>query len=398
MPLRIAISTLMIQRGQSGVAQHVLALLRALKEHAAEHEFIVLALEEDLPLLAFARDAMRLVSVPERFRPPLANIAWHQCALPRLIRRHPVDVLHVPSYRRMLWPRPCALVATIHDLAVFRVPHKYDPARMLYGRVVARHLAHRQHQIIAISRHTANDLTSFFRLPGNRINIVHNGMDHSRFFPADPAAARAAVAQRYRFEQPFFLYVARLEHPAKNHLRLIAAFNRFKARTKSPLQLALAGSDWHGADVIHAFIRQSPCANEIRHLGFVPDQDLPDLYRAATAAVYPSLYEGFGLPPVEAMACACPVLSSTRGALGEVVGDAALTVDPEDINALAAGLERLAREPDLRKRLCQAGPTQARQFDWRTTAAATLTVYRLATLLHRLQPLPDNHRSKFSRA
>jgi hypothetical protein len=135
--MNIGLSTSVMQRGRSGVAQYVLALVRALLPSAGRHRFTLFVLEEDWPLLAFASPAMELVAVPERFRPPLRDIFWHQAALPRLAARHALDVLHVPSYRRMLRAAPCALVATIHDLAPFHVAGKYDWARMFYGRVVA---------------------------------------------------------------------------------------------------------------------------------------------------------------------------------------------------------------------------------------------------------------------
>src|SRR5438105_2917737 len=135
--MRIGLSTSVIERGRTGVGQYVFALTRALLAHADEHQFTLFVLEEDLPFFAFAQSAMRLEQVPEAFRPPLKNILWHQRQLPCLARTHRLNVLHVPSYRRLLWPRPCALVATIHDLAPFHVRHKYDPWRMFYGRVLA---------------------------------------------------------------------------------------------------------------------------------------------------------------------------------------------------------------------------------------------------------------------
>ena len=149
--MKAGFSTCMIQRGKTGVAQYVFALLRALIPHAAKHEFHLFVLEEDLPLFAFAKDAMRLVPVPESERPAVRNVLWHQRTLPALVRQLQLDVLHVPSYRRMLWPRPCPLVATIHDLAPFHVTGKYDWKRMIYGRVIVKRLARRQHAIMAVS-------------------------------------------------------------------------------------------------------------------------------------------------------------------------------------------------------------------------------------------------------
>jgi glycosyltransferase involved in cell wall biosynthesis len=373
--MRIGISTLMIQRGKTGVAQYLFALVRALQKQSSPHQFTLFVLEEDIPLFKFVDGTTNIVGVPERYRPPVKNILWHQQQLPGLAHKFELQLLHIPSYRRLLARRPCPLVATIHDLAPFHVPKKYDWKRMFYGRVVVRWLARRQDRIIAVSHNTAADITKFFGLPERRIEVVHNGLEHDRFYPGSTDGAKQWVAAKFDLQGPFFLYLARLEHPGKNHLRLITAFDRFKTTTHSRWKLVLGGSDWHGADTIHAAIAASPQRQHIRSLGFVPDANLPELYRAADAFVYPSLYEGFGFPPLEAMACGCPVISSTRGSLGEVIGDAALTVDAADVESIAKQLSRLALDESLRNQLRAAGIEQAGTFNWDRTASETLRVY-----------------------
>ena len=373
--MRIGLSTSVIGRGKTGIGQYVFALVRALLAQGSAHRFVLFVLEEDQPLFDFAKDRLELVTVPEEFRPAAKDILWHQPRLPHLTRTLGLGVLHVPSYRRMLWRKPCPLVATIHDLAPFRVRGKYDWKRMFYGKVVARQLARRQDAIIAISENTARDIRQFFSAPAARMTVIHNGIEHVRFCPGDTPTSKSVVAKRFNLTKPFFLYVARLEHPGKNHVRLIEAFTQFKSAVPSDWQLALAGSDWHGAEMIHAAIKASPAAADIRALGFVGDPDLPELYRAADGFVFPSLYEGFGLPPIEAMACGCPVISSTRGSLGEVIGTAALTIDPENVADIAAKLGALAGDAAARTRLRVAGFDQARKFDWQNTARQTLEIY-----------------------
>jgi glycosyltransferase involved in cell wall biosynthesis len=321
---------------------------------------------------------MRIEPVSERYRPPVRDILWHQLIFPRLLRQGEFDVAHVPSYRRMVWSHPCGMVATIHDLAPFHVQKKYDPARMFYGRVVARQLARRQDEIIAVSRVTANEVQNRYGVPAEQVTTVHNGIDHRRFTPGSKSEARGRVCLPRGIRGPFFLYVARFEHPAKNHVRLIEAFNAFKARSCSPWQLVLGGTDWHGAGAIHAVIDASPFRSEIHRLGFVPAEELPDWYRAADLFVNPSLYEGFGLPPLEAMACGCPVLTTTRGALGEVVGEAAGKLDPERSEGIQEAMASLAASAPERERLRAAGLVQARRFDWNAAASATLAVYERA--------------------
>jgi glycosyltransferase involved in cell wall biosynthesis len=243
---------------------------------------------------------------------------------------------------------------------------------------VARRLAQRQDHVIAVSRTTALDIHRHFQVPMEKIEVIPNGLEHDRFHPGRLADAKAWAAVRHGVTRPFFLYIARLEHPAKNHVRLIEAFSRFKRATASDWQLVLGGSDWHGAAAVHAAIRRAHCAADIRCLGFVPEAELPRWYQAADAFVFPSLFEGFGLPPLEAMACGCPVACSVRGALGEVAGEAAALLDPEDIGEMQRQLTRLAGDGAWRATLRAAGLKRAQQFDWAKTAAATVAVYTAA--------------------
>lgn len=376
--MKVGLSTSVIQGGETGIAQYVLALTRAMLELEDGPELTLFVLEEDLPLFDFVRGRAHLEVIPESRRPTVRNILWHQRELPRLVRRLGLDVLHVPSYRRMLWSRPCPLVTTIHDLAPFHSSGKGDWLRRFYDRVVVRQFARRQSEIIAVSKSTARDITRFWGRPAEKLQVIHHGLDHDRFYPADVEEARFQVAAAYGVDQPFILYVSRLEHPGKNHGRLIEAFNRFKQRTPSSWQLVLGGRDGHGAEAIHAAAASSPFASDIQFLGSVPDDLLPTLYRAAGVAAHPSLFEGFGFPPLEAMACGTPVLTTHRGALAEVVSRAAAIVDPEDIDAMARGLERLVGDRLWRKSLVSAGLENAARFSWEACAAATHAVWERA--------------------
>ena len=249
---------------------------------------------------------------------------------------------------------------------------------MFYGQVIVKRLAQRQDGIVAISTNTARDIRSFFNIPLEQQNVILNGLDHQRFNPGDATAARAKVLSQWNLDQPYFLYVSRLEHPAKNHVRLIEAYNAFKKQTGSPWLLALGGSDWHGSEFIRVAAAKSPYASDIRFLGFVPDETLPDLYRAAGAFVYPSMFEGFGLPPVEAMACGCPVISSTRGSLREVVGRSAMHINPENIAEIANALTALSCDNAKRQSLIEAGFRNAERFNWDTNARMVMNVYQNA--------------------
>ncbi|OYW77332.1 MAG: glycosyl transferase family 1 [Verrucomicrobia bacterium 12-59-8] len=357
--MNVALSTSVMQRGKSGVGQYILALTRALLNHADEVKFHLLVLEEDVPLFDFAREKMHIVPVSEKWRPAVKNILWHQTVLPRWITANHIDVLHVPSYRRMLHNAPCRLISTIHDLAPFHLSGKYDLARMFYGKVVVKHLARQQDQIIAVSTNTARDVQRFFGIPAGRQKVILNGIDHLRFHPGDAQAAKAFAGQRWGLTKPFFLYVSRL----------------VKMHTGSDWQLVLAGSDWHGAEHIHTAVKASPYFGDIRTLGFVEDAVLPDLYRAASCMVYPSLFEGFGLPPIEAMACGTPVISSNAGSLDEVVGNAAQIVNPEHVPDIAEAMQLLATNEGRRAHLIHSGLENAQRFDWAKNAEQVMAAY-----------------------
>lgn len=374
--MRLGFSACGIQGGKTGVAQYIFGLLRALLARHDAPDLTLFVLENDAPFLEFARGKAHFHLISERSRTPLKNIFWHQTKLPGLAKSLGLDVLHVPTYRRLVWSKRCPLTATIHDLAPFHIRGKYDPARMLYGRVIARLLARRQDAIIAVSESTARDVKRFFSIPEERVHMIHNGLDHARFNPAGTGDPWRSLDAAWQLDRPFIIYLSRLEHPGKNHVRLIDAFSRFKLATKSDWLLAFAGSDWHGADVIHKAAAESPVRTDIRFLGFVPDDALPSLYRSAAAAVYPSLFEGFGFPPAEAMACGCPVLSSRRGALAEVVGAAAGVLEPEQPAQMAAALERIAQDDAWREQLRRAGFLNAKRFDWNANAEQVLRCYR----------------------
>lgn len=373
--LHVALSTSVNQRGKSGVAAYLFGLIDGLINTCPDVRLTLFGLAEDRPLFAPWLDRAEWAEVAETWRPAVRDVAWHQCVLPGRLRQIGADVVHIPSYRRILARPPCPQVVTVHDCAAFHVRGKYDAARMAYGRHVVPRLARQARRLATVSQSTARDVETFFHRPAAAIDVIWNGIDHRRFHPVTQAAI-AEFRTRHRLTQPYIVYLARLEHPAKNHVRLIEAFEQLlAAQPHLPHDLVLAGADWHGAGVVHARVAASPQRERIRTPGFVTGADLPLWYAGAELLAYPSLFEGFGLPPVEAMACGCPVVCSGRGSLTEVVGEAARIVEPESPAAIAAGIREVLATPELwRKR----GLERAQLFDWNRAAQATASLYREA--------------------
>jgi glycosyltransferase involved in cell wall biosynthesis len=374
---RVALSTSVVQRGKSGVASYVFGLLDGLRGIRAPIDLTLIGLADDKPLFEKWLDFCAWETVPERWRSATRNVFWHQTLLRGVLKKLRADVLHVPSYRRIVWRPPCAQVVTVHDCAAFAVQGKYDAARMFYGRHIVTRLARQADALIAVSQATAGDMQRYFGVPADEVKVVWNGVDHATFRPQAEARVRDELAARFAQARLYYFYLARLEHPGKNHVALIEAFELFAARFPDRGEdLVFAGADWHGAAAIHARIASSPIRNRIRSLGFLGKSDLPLWYSGATAMVYPSLFEGFGLPPVEAMACGCPVICSPRGSLREIAGDAARFIEPEDISGIASALGEMTVE--TRAAWIPRGISRASQFAWMKTAEAVLGIYLAA--------------------
>jgi glycosyltransferase involved in cell wall biosynthesis len=377
--IRVALSASVIQRGKSGVASYLFGLLDGFRAINPPIDLTILGFVEDRLLFEPWLDRFSYEPVAEKWRPAVRNILWHHTLLPPLLKRLRADVLHIPSYRRIVWNPPAAQVVTIHDCAAFAVRGKYDFARMFYGRHVVSRLARGADAVMTVSRATADDVARYFKIPNAR--AIWNGIDHTQFKPLPAPQVAATLAASFRQSNPYFLYLARLEHPAKNHVRLIDAFERFaQAHPDRREDLIFGGADWHGAEVIHQRIAASPLRDRIRNLGFVAKSDLPTLYNGATAMVYPSLFEGFGMPPIEAMACGCPVISSPRGSLREVVGYAAYLIDPEDVENISSGLAAAPVTPSEREKWTQRGIDHAARFHWDRAARAVVETYRAALI------------------
>ena len=346
-PIRVLLTAATIDGGRSGVGRYVIELVAALKRgHAGEVDLHIAGLDSDREHFPEIDDA-HWVSIPPRCGGGLMSFLWHQIRLAAHARRLKIDILHSPTYRRIIWRSPVKQVATIHDCAPFVLRDKYGLLRSLLGRKIAPAMARRCQQVIAVSHQTAADLERYMDLPKENIETVWNGIDHDHYQLADEQVLKNFLARREQ-RQPYFLYVARLEHPGKNHVGLIDAFEKYRqVNPGSHAQLVFGGSDWMGAEAVHERIAVSSLRRDIRVLGFVPDEDLPLWYAGCIAVVMPTFFEGFGLPVIEAYACGAAVGLSDIGALREVGGDLADFFDPHHPQEMAECLAVLADRAEV---------------------------------------------------
>ena len=305
---------------------------------------------------------------------PEARIAWEQSVLPLELVRRKAHIVHGLVNVLPLATRVPGVV-TVHDLAFVRTPETLPPLKRAYLTRLSAASVARATAVIAVSRQTANDVQRYFGVPAGKVRVIHNGVA-PEFSPGQPG-------QGERFRQArglptrYLLYLGTLE-PRKNLELLVRAFGcwrRSVAGAATELKLVLAGGKGWYYDTIFSQVEALGLTGEVLFPGFVPAAELPDWYRAAEAFVYPSLFEGFGLPVLEAMACGAPVICSRAASLLEVAGDAALTVPADDENALANAIHLLCDQPTLALELRRRGLEQAAQFSWQQSANQTIQVY-----------------------
>lgn len=370
--MRIGINLMHLSRHEGGVACYARSLVRALLAVGKTHTFILYGRKRYLEHFQSTNVQPRSITrLPENrwFR-----ILWEQFAIGIDVRYRGPDIFHWPDYSlSLLAPRPRSIV-TIHDLAFLKLHDIYDPGRRLYKKIMAKLSISRAEAIIAVSENTARDITELLSIPRQRIHVIPNGID-SIFQQLHYDICEEYRTRRLGGIEPFILFVGTLE-PRKNVLRLLEAHRMLQKMGVKRIPLVLAGHrGWKSEQIVNT-IREGMAEGSVHWLGYVPRDELPILYNLCRIFVYPSLYEGFGFPPLEAMACGAPVITSRNSSLSEVAGDAALLVDPLDVEALASTMARLIEDRALRDQMRHKGLEHARKYNWEETARLTMDVYQ----------------------
>ena len=360
-------TTLTMER--SGIGRYTLELLRALMEHEPALDLRLMA---HRPLDGDLR-ANGIGHLPRLRGPGLPiKLAWMQTLLPVELAASGFDVCHFTNYHAPL-ATPVPMIVNLHDMSLLLTPERHPSRRVMTMRPLLRGVAHRAAAVICLSESARADAIRVLDLDPAKVRVVP-AAPASAFRPVGDGSTLAAAARRFGLEPGFLLFVGTIE-PRKNLVRLVEAYARLRAGGFGAPLVLCGGSGWKNGDLV-ARIDALGIRPHVRLLGFVPDEDLPLLLNLCGAFVYPSLYEGFGLPIIEALACGTPTVTSDRGATAEVAGDAALLVDPEDVEALTSGLARALYDEPLREALRAAGPVRAADFSWERAAHATASLYR----------------------
>ncbi len=363
--MRIGIDARMAYYSKAGIGRYVINLVKALRELNPPEEFVVFQSRKDRTPLAAPPFRTSYLWTPSHHR-------LEQITLPLELWPHRLTLLHSPDFIPPFHFSGLSVI-TVHDLAFLIYPQilTKDSIRY-YGQI--EEAVERADHIIAVSKWTKKDLIEQLGVPEAKITVIYEAAEEI-YHPIDPQEAKNKVRELFGLDERFILFVSTIE-PRKNVPTLLKAFKIIRERCREDVKLVLVGKKGWLSERVFQMVDELNLHRDVLFLGFLPSEKLLYLYNTASLLVLPSLYEGFGLPILEAMACGLPVVASGVASIPEVTGSAALLVDPEDEEALAAAIRRILKEPEVARELREKGLKRASLFSWKKTAEQTLQVYR----------------------
>ena len=374
--MRIGIDAHAIGARQGGNETYIRSLIKSLAEIDGDNLYTIYLANAGAAARWREEFTNQHKNFSVRLLPPPTPLVRVPVYLTYELLMRPVDVLHVqytaPPFCRM------PVVVTIHDLAFERMPETFTRRGSFQLKLTVRRTAKKASRIATVSEYSRQDLLNIYKLPPEKVVVTYNGVE-SHFTPRPHVPNETQeIRSRYGIARDFLLAVGSLQ-PRKNLVRLIRAYAKLRSeRADFTPQLVIVGRRLWLTHEIFDEVKKHRWADDVILTGYVADEDLPALYRAARAFVYPSLFEGFGLPPLEAMACGTPVVTSGVSSLPEVTGGAALLIDPNDEQSLASAMVEIVSDDLLRARLREKGIAQAKKFTWRDAAEKTLRLYQEA--------------------
>jgi glycosyltransferase involved in cell wall biosynthesis len=350
---------------KTGVGRVIENLFLHLEQIDAENEYFIYVNREFADFIRFKNPNFHLVSNGIPAGNSLLNHIWTQTRFLHEIRRHRADLVILPQINLFLF-KMAPTILFQHDLIEYHLPNQRW-YKLLFRRITYPVALRLSDRIVCVSENTRDDVKRIFKVADEKLEVIPNGVDISLFRQLNGAEARDVVERQYGIKGDFILYTGTLTLPQKNLLRLVDAYD-WLVRKGLKHKLVLVGGDGKDSHLIYRKVRDLELAEKVVFTGYVPDEDLPYFYNAATVFCFPSLYEGFGLPILEAMACGCPVVTSDTSSLPEVAGDAALFAKPLEVREIASAMMSLIEDRSMRDDYGKRGIERARQFSWMASA------------------------------
>ena len=369
--MRIGIDATALPPQPVGAGNYIIQLIRALASLKVNDEFVIFAQQRGQALISLPEnDSFEWIILEDRN--PGSRLIWEQTLFPQLIRRSGVDLLHSMHYTRPV-KLPCASVVTFHDMTFFLYPELHTRAKRLFFPLAIRASARQADALTAVSESTRQDAIRVLGISPEKIAATQLGVDPA-FRPVNDAGFKRVIAEKYDLPERFILYVGLLE-PRKNLPMLIRAYKRLIDGGEN-FKLVLVGRyGWRYEELLRQ-INNLDLEGMVHFTGYVSQEDLPLIYNLSSLFVYPTIYEGFGLPALEAMACGVPVITTDVSSLPEIVGEAGILVPVNNVKALYGAMIAVLGDEDLRRKMINKGIQRAAKFTWEQTAKLTYQVYQ----------------------
>jgi len=369
---KIFASALVFDDGKSGISNYIENTLFNL---AQNHKVYVAILEKDINNFTKRHNNLRFVSFPNFLGNTLLNLLFHMFILPFFVLKGKYDFMFLPAgNRRLMFFYPIYTIVTFHDLSQFNVESKYDFFRMIYIKYFIPLLLKPIKRIIAVSNNTKLDLQKYFGISSDRIIVNYNGVDTGLFNQND--LCFSSLKNKLGLNKKYFLYVARIEYPGKNHLNLIKAYESLPQNIKNEYDLVLVGSSRERSKVVFDYINSSKDKENIKVLGFLKNEELPCIYENAKLFVFPSFYEGFGIPLIEAMSVGVPTLCASNSSLLEIGKDVSKFFDEYNPLSIKNSIEEVLSNESLQVKMIENGLKEIKKYDWRCHANKIIELYR----------------------
>lgn len=374
--MNIAIDLTPIPSQKTGVGTYAVNLIRALGEFDNKNQYWIFVKSFHSQDFDPKRENFHIVACSNILQNGSLRVLWEQFILPIHLFRKKIKVLHSIHYTIPLFA-PCRRVVTFHDMTFFLFPEKHIFIKRIFFRLIIPFSARKADRLIAISKNTKKDIVKILGIATDKIDVVYLTVDNI-FRPIENSSAVFQIKKKYRIQNNFILYVGTLE-PRKNIVSLIKAYHKLVSQNRIKHQLVLAGKKGWGYQEIFKIVQDFNLSEKIIFTGYIPEEELVFLYNAADLFVYPSLYEGFGIPPLEALACGTPTIASNISSLPEVVDDAAILVNPYNVEGLSQAIYKLLIDEKLRHILKGKGLKKAKEFSEERLAKETIRAYKKAT-------------------
>ena len=373
----IGISALRDAKEQTGIGHHISQLVASLQKIDKKNNYFVYICQDVYDKYEFQPEAgnFNKIKVPINTNRSILKMLWTIFCLPVRLRKDKIDLMHFPAFTFYFFMgRPTIL--TLHDIAEFRgATQRYSLPRVVFRKIAHPIVARVATKILTVSEYTKSEIVRYLKVEDKKIEVTYNGVSRN-FRVLNKFECIEKIKVKYAINKPFLLYVSRLHHPSKNHVGLIKAFNKLKKEKNIEHKLVFIGPRTKNDSEIFQAIEEFKLKGEVIYVGYVPDMDMPLFFNAADLFVCPSLFEGFGMPIIEAMACGTPVVASNATSIPEVVENAAILFNPHNTDEIKDAIYTVIIDNSLKKDLIEKGLKRAKNFSWLCTASKTLGVYR----------------------